>query len=711
MRLVLLPGLMHRALAVALLAFACGPSSPRSAVSPPTPPTPAEKVQPEPRPERDTPTKPITNTTLAAVGLDPATLDRKADPCEDFYQFACGGWSANAQIAPDLPVAMRSFIDIQLRNEAYLHDVLEKARTSPGDDPLIKQVGAYYAACMDEAAVETLGMKPIAPLLARIAQIKDAKSLSAAVAMLQPLSSNPLFGFSATEDFADATKVIGGFSQGGLGLPDRDYYLKDDDRSKALRTAYGEYATAMLVAAGHPADRAKTEALDILALETELAKVSKDNVALRDPKGYYNKVDRAGLGKLMPHFEWDAFFKALGTPALVDITVDAPEFYKGLDALIVKTPPAVWRNHFTVYVLGTSAMFLPKKIEDIKFKLDQKISGTEKQRERWKRCVAHTDNALPHALGQIYVRDKFAGTSKTAADEQVRAIMAAMQENLDALPWMDATTKAKARAKLVAMSNQIGYPSIWRTHSFKIDPKQLAANMLAARRAENARMIAKIGKPSDRTDWGMSPPTVNAYYNPLFNQMVVPAGILQSPFYQVDRGVAVNLGGMGMVVGHELTHGFDDQGAQFDATGNMSNWWQPDTEARFKQRTQCVIDQYSAYPAGGTKINGKLTVGENVADIGGVKLALAAYRALRASANETLVADGFTEDQQFFLSFGQTWCTKMRPEAEANQVATDPHSPSQWRVNGALAATPDFAKAFGCKLGAALRPKNACVVW
>ncbi|HEY5928622.1 MAG TPA: M13 family metallopeptidase [Kofleriaceae bacterium] len=706
---------MRSALSLLVLAAACGSGkTPTAEPAPPQPPPddrlpPTEPVaDPVPQPG---PTKSIKNTTLATIGLDPTAMDRTADPCADFYQFACGTWLKNTEIAPDLPIAMRSFVDIELRNEAYLYDVLEKARTSPGNDLLLKKLGAYYGSCMDEAAIAKAGLKPIAPVLAQIAKVKDAKSLSATVTMMQPLAMNPLFGFAPTEDFADATKMIGGIDQRGLGLPDRDYYINDDAKTKTVRAAYVEYATALLVEAGQKPDAAAKAAAEILALETEIAKISMDKVARRDPKAVYNKIDRDGVKKAMPHFEWDAFFKAVGHPKLTAITVESPGFLTGLDALIVKTPPATWRNFLLVYALDNAAPMLTQKLQDIQFKFQQTLAGAKEQRVRWKRCVTHTDNALGEALGQLFVRDKFPGNSKTAAEEQVHAIVAAMKQNLDALPWMDATTKQKAHAKLQKMAYQIGYPAKWREYTFKIDPKAFGANALAARKFEQARQMAKIGKPVDREDWSFSPPTVNAFYNPLHNKMVFPAGILQTPFYQLDHSIAVNLGGMGMVVGHELTHGFDDQGAQFDAVGNMTNWWQPETEKQFKQRTQCVADQYSAYDAGGMKLNGKLTLGENIADIGGIKLALAAYRQLRSSAPDTDVADGFTEDQQFFLSFGQTWCAKMRPEMESMLVTVDPHSPPRWRVNGSMAATPDFAKAFRCKAGAKMRPAKQCVVW
>jgi len=701
---------MRSALAVVLFVAACGSGKPAVTQSPPPLPPTNEPPQPQPpvEPQADKPTKPVKNTSLAAIGLDPAALDKNADPCEDFYQFACGGWIKNTEIMPDLPIAMRSFVDIELRNEAYLHDVLEKAAKDPGTDPIAKQVGEFYASCMDEAAVEKVGLKAIAPYLKQIATIKDTKSLSAVITAWRQNGFPHLFGFGPIEDFADATQMIGSIDQGGLLLPDRDYYIVDDPKNKEIRATLVEVQAAVLVELGHKPDAAKKEAEDLLALETEIAKIHKDKVLLRDPKGIYNRLDRSGVEKAMPHFAWGPFFKTLGHDKLTAITVSAPEFLVGLDAILVKTPPATWRNYFAMRI---PVPMMTKKLDEIAFKLQQKINGVAEQRARWKRCVTQTDNALGEALGQIFVRDKFPGASKKAAEEQVHAIVDAMNQDIDSLPWMDATTKGKAHEKASTMAYQIGYPSKWKTYKFKIGRATWAANWMASAKETAARNLAKIGKPVDREEWEMTPPTVNAYYTPNHNKMVFPAGILQTPFYQVDHSVAVNLGGMGMVVGHELTHGFDDQGAQFDAQGNMKTWWQPETEKQFKQRTQCVVDQYSGYEAGGAKVNGKLTAGENIADIGGLKLALAAYRNLRASSPDTDVADGFTEDQQFFLSFGQTWCAKMRPEYESMLVTVDEHSPAQWRVNGTLASSPDFAKAFRCKIGAKLRPKNACVVW
>ena len=693
-----------------LLVAACGSSTPPSTQPAPPPTTDPAPPIATPDPVPAGPVKPVTNATLAATGLDPDALDRAADPCEDFYQFACGTWIKTTEIAADKPLAMRSFVDIGDRNLAYEHDLLDKLKTS-ATTPEEKALGAFYGSCMDEAAIEKAGLRPIASLRKTIDAIKDPKTLSAAIAALHAQGIPALFTFGPTQDAKDARKVIAGLDQGGLGLPDRDYYLKDDEQAKKLRPEYEKLVTAILVEAGRKPEVAKAEASAILALETELAKNAKDKVERRDPTTMYNRLDKAGVAKATPSFDWATFWKTTGVTSDA-ITVGAPKFFAGLEPLLESTKPETWRAYLTFHALSATAPYLTKKLYDIQFAFTQTLTGQAAQLPRWKRCVQFTDGALGDYLGQVFVRDKFAGKSKEAALEQVGAIRAAMKANLDMLPWMDKATKQRAYKKLDAMTYQIGYPNKWRTYTFKVDAKAFGANGLAAKKFEQARQIARIGKPDDRDDWYISAPTVNAYYDPSRNGMVFPAGILQPPFYAVGASVAANLGAMGVVVGHELTHGFDDQGAQFDADGNLVNWWEAPTQTEFKARTQCVIDQYSKYEvAGGTKVNGANTVGENIADIGGVKLALAGYRALRASAPDTVVADGFTEDQQFFLGFGQAWCAKIRPDFEKMLATIDVHSPAKWRVNGTLQATPEFARAFRCKLGTKMAPAKACVVW
>jgi len=659
------------------------------------------------------PIKPVTNQSLAQVGLDPDALDRTTDPCDDFYQFACGGWIQRTEIPADKPIAMRSFVNIEDRNLEYEHTLLEQMRQTymtTGDDPIAKQLGAFYGSCMDEPAVEKAGLSALRPALATIDKIKDVKSLTAAVATLQANGHAVLFVLGPVQDSANARNVIANIDQGGLGLPDRDYYLLNDEQSKSVRGAYQAYVEGILSLLGHKA--AKLEAADIVALETEIAKISMDKVARRDPKGTYHKIDRAGVAKAMPKLDWDTFWNLVGLKDLQDVTVTSPEFLAGLDKLLASTKPETWRSYLAFHLTSDTAPLLTRQLEETQFKFASALTGQPELPPRWKRCVQHTENALGDLVGQMFVRDRFAGTSKSWAEQQVHAIVAAMVDNLDALPWMDPATKAKAKAKLVAMTYQIGYPNKWKSYAVKLDPKAWTVNALAARKAERARKLAKIGKPVDKDDWQLAASQVDAYYDPQQNGMVFPAGILQPPFYSVEASIPVNLGGMGVVVGHELTHGFDDQGAQYDALGNLVNWWQADTEKLFRQRTQCVIDQYNRYEvSGNTKLNGANTVGENIADIGGVKLSFTAYRQLRSAAPDTVVADGFTEDQQFFLGFGQAWCAKMRPDFEKLLATIDVHSPARWRVNGALSATPDFGKAFRCKTGSKMVPVKQCVVW
>ncbi len=702
-----------------LVAAACGggtTSAPTTTPAPAPAPVDTAKVAPPPAaPDTQAPplksTKPVTSKSLQAVGLDAASMDRSVDPCDDFYQFACGGYIKTTVIPADKPIAMRSFVDISDKNLEYLHGILDAARTKPGADPLMQKVGAYYGACLDEETANKLGTKPILPWLTQIKSVKDPASLSTVIIALQMAGFSPLIPLGSTTDPGDATKVIAGIQQGGLGLPEREYYLKTDDAAKKLRDTYEAYVASTLVAGGYAQADATRLAGDILALETAIAKTHKDRVSMRDPKGTYNKMDRAALAKAMPHFAWDKYWAAAKVPTLKEITVSTPDFLTGVDALIVSTKPEVWRAYLTAYVVKSTAPLLTTELDAASFKFRAVLSGATEQEPRWKRCVQSTDGALGEIIGQIFVRDRFAGDSKKAAEAEVAAIVSAMGDNLAALSWMDPTTKTKAAEKLKAMVSQIGYPKKWRTYAFKLDSKTYYANAMSSRRAETVRDFAKIGKPVDHDEWGMTAPTVNAYYDPSQNQMVFPAGILQPPFYSIDASIPVNLGGMGVVVGHELTHGFDDEGSQYDAQGNLKSWWQPETEKLFKQRTQCVIDQYSKYQISGVNLNGGSTVGENIADIGGVKLALAAYRTLRAPAPDTVVADGFSEDQQFFLGFGQAWCAKARPEFEKMRAATDPHSPARWRVDGALSATPEFSRAWSCKQGAKMRPANACVVW
>ncbi|HEU4535364.1 MAG TPA: M13 family metallopeptidase [Polyangiaceae bacterium] len=665
-----------------------------------------------PPPAPAPPEAPAKNVSLGDVGLDATALDRSADPCQDFFQYACGGWLAKTEIPADRSRWGRSFSEIADRNEAELRRSLESASSQTNSDPALQAVGTFYGACMDEPAIEAAGLKGIEPLLKKARAVRDVPSLVAAVAELHRLDVTPLFDIGSEQDSKDATRVIARLDQGGLGLPDRDYYVNDDPKSKEIRAKYLEHVARMMALAGKKAADAKKAADEVMALETELAKVSKTRVERRDPSGMYHKLDRDGVARLAPSWKWDAYFKGLGFADLRDINVTAPAFFEGLERLLAATKPATWQAYLEWHVVSGMAGALPKRFVDEAFTMQQVLTGQKQQRERWKRCVAATDRALGEYLGQPYVARRFAGESRDAARQMVLAISNAFGERVGELDWMDEKTKERARFKRQQMAYLIGYPAKWRTYDFALDRAAYAKNELGAQAFTVKRQLAKVGKPIDREEWQMSPPTVNAYYDAQLNHMAFPAGILQPPFYSARSGVAVNLGAIGLVVGHELTHGFDDEGSQYDAKGNLESWWEPETKKRFEAKTQCVVDQYSAYEVlPGVKVNGKLTLGENIADIGGLKLAFRAYRSLRQGAPERLVADGYTEDQQFFLAFGQAWCNKDREETARMRAQVDPHSPPKFRVNGPITTSPEFARAFACAEGKALSPKKRCEVW
>ncbi len=686
-------------------------------------PVPATNQTPRPTPPRPA----VLHTSLEQVGLDSSALDRKADPCQDFYEFACGGWIAKTKIPEDRTRWIRSFNVIQKRNELALKKILENAaqqvamrdRASrlpeqtpkPPMDPAIAKIGRYYSACMDASSVNKEGMKSIAELMKIANRVRSTKSLAQAVMAFHRRRIWVLFDIDSVQDFKDATRMIAGLDQNGLGLPDRDYYLRQDKRAKELRKAYLAHVATMLTLSGMSKAKAKRAAAQIMKIETEMAKISKTRVERRDPKGIYNKVDRQGLAKTMPHFPWAAYFKALGIPAVKDITVTSVPYFAGLDKLIRRFGWRAWKAYLRWHLLAAMAPALPKAFVDEAFAFRKVLTGQKAQRPRWKRCVASTDAALGELLAQPFVKEHFTASAKKDAQSLVLAISSAFGKRLTRLGWMDEATRKSAMAKLRKMAYLIGYPSKWKEYNFFITTSY-AKNLMAARTNELTRRLARIGKPVDRTLWEMTPPTVNAYYEPTKNQMVFPAGILQPPFYNEKAAVAVNLGAMGMVVGHELTHGFDDQGAKFDANGNLHDWWSARVAKKFQEKTQCIVDEYSGFEAvPGVKLNGKLTAGENIADLGGVLLAFRAYRQLRANAPRKIVADGFTEDQMFFLSMAQLWCGKVRPKAARLRARVDPHSPPKWRVNGALRNVPEFAKAFSCREGTFMNPKDRCVVW
>jgi putative endopeptidase len=653
----------------------------------------------------------ITETSLASVGLDAEAMDRSIDPCADFYSYACGGWMKKTEIPGDQAIWARSFGEIERRNQEVLRGLLEEAARTPKVDDLTKRLGSYYAACMDEDGAEQAGVKPILPLVAEARRVKDAKGVAALVTKLHQRQLFAIFSVSAAQDFKDATRVITSLDQAGLGLPDRSYYLEDDDKAKAARDFYRQYVERMMLLVGLPEKGAKQAAIDVLRLETELARASKTRVERRDPKGLYNKVDRKGLARLAPRFAWDSYFEALGLGRASDVNVTSTGFFEGVNELLASTPASVWQSYLSFRVVDGSAMLLSRAFVDEKFRMVAFLTGQKELRPRWKRCVDATDSAMGEALAQPFVKARFPGESKDAAERMVKAIARAFAEEAAQVDWLSGPTRDRALQKLGAMEYLIGYPDKWKTYDFPIG-RSYAENALAARAAESRRELAKIGKPLDRQEWQTSPPAVNAYYDPQRNHMVFPAGILQPPFYDVKASIPVNLGAIGMVVGHELTHGFDDEGAQFDDSGNLADWWEPAVGQRFAEKAACVEGQYGAYEAlPGLKLNGKLTLGGNIADMGGLRLAYAAYRALRKGAAELLVAEGLSEEQQFFLSHAQAWCAKSREEFDRMMVQVNPHSPPRFRVNGPLSNMREFAEAYQCKEGAPLRPARTCTVW
>ena len=663
-----------------------------------------------PAPPPPTPEPPTVDASLESVGLDEAALDRSVEPCKDFYQFACGNWIAKTQIPADKPLWARAFSVIADHNEAVLHEILDEAVKTGA--PETKRLADYYGACMDEGAVEAQKTRPLEPLLRIVSKVRDEKSLSTAITELHRMQIWALFDASDTQDSKDATQVIAEIDQNGLGMPDRDYYVKDDEKSKELRQKYVEHVQRMLELAGLGGAHAKQATADVMRIETELAKASKTRVERREPTTMYNRLDRAGVASAAPRFLWDDYWKGLGFPDVQAITVTSPRYLAGLNALIANEKPAAWKSYLVWHVVRALASNLPKAFVDEAFAWEATLSGQKEQRVRWKRCVAATDQAIGELLAQSFVKAWFTPESKEATERYVHEIATAFGAEVEKLDWMDAATKARAAEKLKTLAYLIGYPKKWKTYDFDIKPKSYLENTLAGRAWRLRFNLMKVGKPLDREEWRMTPPTVNAYYSAQKNHMVFPAGILQPPFFNPKAAIPVNLGGMGMVVGHELTHGFDDKGAKFDDKGNLANWWTDGDKTRFKSKTDCISDQYGQYEAlPGVKLNGQLTLGENIADAGGIKLAFRAYRAMRKDAPQRVRAGGFTEDQQFFLGVGQSWCIKLSDEVARLRAQTDSHSPGRFRVNGPLANSPDFAAAFSCSEGAPMRRANACAVW
>lgn len=652
------------------------------------------------------------------AGFDKRFVDSSADPCASFVQYACGNYNKLYPIPPD-QAAYGVTTMVFERNELALHTLLEKvAANNPGRTANEQKIGDYYASCMDTNAIQSQGLKPLAPELDRIAALTDTKQLTGLLAHYQMINVNAFFGYGEQQDFKDATKQIAVVDQGGLGLPERDYYLRTGPVAEKTRQEYVQHVTNMLKLIGEPETQATSDAAKIMQLETSLAKISMDVTSQRDPNNVYHPMPVAKLVELTPAIAWNELFEQTGTPPITTLNVANPDFFKGLNTLLDSTDLDTIKAYLRWQLVhSTPSYALPEALDAESFDFyGRKLHGQPVQRVRWKRCVQATDHALGEALGQVYVKTEFPATSKAATLQMVHDIETAMDKDIDSLDWMSPATKAKAKEKLHLVANKIGYPDHWRDYSkLTVVRGDALGNAIHAAVFENNRELDKIGKPVDRGEWGMSPPTVNAYYSPLMNDINFPAGILQPPLYDPQSTDAENYGHIGSIIGHELTHGFDDQGRQFDGNGNLADWWTAEDAKNFKQRTDCEVNEYGNITAvDDLKINGKLTLGENTADNGGLRLAYRAF--LEDAARKGIdinkkADDGYTPLQQFFLAYGQNWCGSTRPQALRLQVQTNPHSPREARVNGVVQNMPEFGQAFGCKVGQPMTPVNACRVW
>ncbi|HEX8846215.1 MAG TPA: M13 family metallopeptidase [Pyrinomonadaceae bacterium] len=657
----------------------------------------------------DTPQKSVKS------GFDVNNLDRSANACQDFNRFANGGWIDKNPI----PAAYSRWGRFELLGEGNLNilrdvleDLMKRKNLKAGSNE--QKVADFYASCMDEAKIESEGLTPLADELNRINAINDVLSLQDEIARFHAHKIPAVFGFGAAQDFKDSKTVIAQAVQGGLGLPDRDYYTKDDAKSKEIRAEYSKHVARTFELMGDDADKAAAAALTVLKIETKLAENSVTRVQRRNPEANYHPMIKAQLIEMTPHFDWGRYFRNVGMPEIGKVNVGQPDFFKGADRLMTEIPIEDWKTYLRWHLINSASSTLPAKFVEQSFNFNGKyLQGTKEILPRWKRCVASTDRALGEALGQLYVEKTFTPQAKARAQVMVKNLVEALREDLQTLSWMSDETRKRAIAKLDAFVRKIGFPDKWRSYeALQVTKGPFYNNAVSAGQFEFKRNLGKIGKPVDRTEWGMSPPTVNAYYNPSINEIVFPAGILQPPFYDPKADDAFNYGGIGAVIGHEMTHGFDDQGAKFDADGNLVQWWTPEDYKKFSERTDCVVKQFDAYVVEpGLNQNGKLVVGESVADLGGLTVAFAAYQKSLQGKPRPKNIDGFTPEQRFFLGWAQVWAQNIRPEAARLRTATDPHPLGRFRVNGPLSNMPSFAQAFQCKPGDAMVRAERCQIW
>lgn len=655
----------------------------------------------------------------APRGFDPANMCTTAcKACEDFYQYANGGWIAKNEI----PAAFSSWgitSPLREKNIATLHQILEAAakNSAAPKGSNEQKIGSFYASCMDEAKIEAAGAKPLAPELAAINKMKSSRDLPAMLAYLHSIGVPAIFGFGAGQDFKKSDSVIAITRQGGLGLPDRDFYLKDDAQSKGTRDAYAQHVANMFKLLGDDADKAAAEALTVMKIETQLAQVSLDRVSRRDASKQYHKMSPADLKNVTANFDWAIYIKEIGAPKFTEINVAHPDFFKGVDQMLTSVPVDDWKTYLRWHLVHDAADALSTAFVNENFNFYGKtLNGTKEIQPRWRRCVVATDQRLGEALGEVYVKKVFPPEAKARMKELVNNLIVALREDIPTLDWMSEPTRQAAIAKLNAFAVKIGYPDKWRDYSsLKIERASFIDNLQRSSEFERQRNLAKMGRPVDRTEWGMTPPTVNAYNNSLMNEIVFPAGILQPPYFDLTADDALNYGAIGAVIGHEMSHGFDDQGRKFDLHGNLTDWWTEVDAKNYTDRANCVEQQFSSFRVEEVSLNqnGKLVLGESIGDLGGLKIAWLAFQKSMRGKPRPANIDGFTPEQRFFLGWAQVWGRKQTPEAIRQQILTDPHPLGRFRVNGPLSNMPQFAEAFNCKLGDAMvrPPEQRCQVW
>jgi putative endopeptidase len=695
------PAATTLALILSTVAFAAEPpAASQPAAGPDAPASSSAPIEPKP-----------------LQSFDVSAIDKTVDPCTDFYQYSCGNWR-KANPIPGDQTRWGRFDQLGDRNTYLLYTELQKAsEPSANRTPLEQKYGDFYAACMNTSLADEKGDKPILPALELVNALQDKQQLATLVARLQSKGGvRVFFRVGSDQDAKDSTKQIAVVAQGGLGLPDRDYYLENDARMTKIREEYTAYLTSLFKLIGDSDDKAAEEAKNVLTFETALAQGSVPRVELRDPQKTYHPMPVSGLKTLAPDFAWDSYFPGIDQTSLTSLNVATPDYFKAMDQAVSSTSLPVIKSYLRAHVADTAAPWLSTPFVDANFTFFSKqLQGQDTQTPRWKRCTRLTDRALGEAVGQDWVKQYFPPESKASMEKLVAALEKALGDDIQSLPWMSDATKKQAELKLSEFRQKIGYPDKWRDYSsLKVERDDLIGNLRRDAAFEFTYEMNKIGKPVDEKEWGMTPPTVNAYYNPAMNDINFPAGILQPPFFDPNKDPAVNYGAIGVVIGHEMTHGFDDEGSQFDGKGNLREWYTPEDRKQFVAKTDCEVSEYGGFEAvPGAKLNGKLTLGENTADNGGLRIAYQALMSVLASEGPTASQpiDGYTPAQRYFISFAQVWCQNATDQIARVRVKTDAHSPGQWRVNGSVQNFDAFGNAFGCKKGQPMMPDNACRVW